>query len=137
MSHPGFAVVDLETTGLFTGRGDRVLEIAVVHVSGDGEITGEWQTLLNSSRDLMPQRSHRIAAADILGAPSFADIALALAHLLAASGGLRRVPRPARWPAGSHDRQFCRKAARCPKPSSRTQLANSSTMRDQKSERSE
>lgn len=82
MLHPGFAVVDLETTGLFTGRGDRVLEIAVVHVSDDGEITGEWQTLVNPSRDLGPQHIHGIAAADILGAPSFAEIAPALVELL-------------------------------------------------------
>ena len=83
MSHSGFAVVDLETTGLFTGRNDRIVEIAVVHVSGDGEITGEWQTLVNPSRDLGPQRIHGIAAADILTAPSFADIAPALVDLLA------------------------------------------------------
>jgi len=83
MSHPGFAVVDLETTGLFTGRGDRVLEIAVVHVDEAGAITGEWQTLVNPSRDLGPQRIHGIVAADILGAPSFADIAPALIDLLA------------------------------------------------------
>jgi len=83
MSHPGFAVVDLETTGLFTGRNDRVLEIAVVHVSGDGEITGEWQTLVNPSRDLGPQRIHGIVAADIINAPTFAEIAPALIDLLA------------------------------------------------------
>ena len=83
MSHPGFAVVDLETTGLFPGGHHRVIEVAVVHVSGDGVITGEWETLVNPSRDLGPQHIHGIAAADILDAPSFADIAPALVDLLA------------------------------------------------------
>ena len=82
MQHPGFAVVDLETTGLFPGGHHRVIEVAVVHVSGDGVITGEWETLVNPSRDLGPQHIHGIAAADILDAPSFADIAPALVELL-------------------------------------------------------
>ena len=83
MSHPGFAVVDLETTGLFPGGHHRVIEVAVVHVSGDGQITGEWETLVNPSRDLGPQHIHGIAAADILDAPSFADIAPTLIEMLA------------------------------------------------------
>ena len=83
MSHPGFAVVDLETTGLFPGGHHRVIEVAVVHVSGDGQITGEWETLVNPSRDLGPQHIHGIAAADILDAPSFADIGPTLIEMLA------------------------------------------------------
>jgi DNA polymerase-3 subunit epsilon len=35
---PGYAVVDLETTGLTPGRGDRIVELAVVHVSPNGEV---------------------------------------------------------------------------------------------------
>lgn len=82
MPGPGFAVIDFETTGLFPGGQHRVIELAVVHVNPSGEITGHWDTLINPSRDLGPQHIHRIRAADILDAPSFADIAPDLIALL-------------------------------------------------------
>jgi hypothetical protein len=51
----GFAVIDLETTGLFPGGHDRIVELAVVHIDDQGLITGQWETLLNPGRDLGPQ----------------------------------------------------------------------------------
>jgi DNA polymerase III epsilon subunit-like protein len=42
----GFAVVDVETTGLYP-RTDRVVEVAVVHLSAEGQITAEFSTLIN------------------------------------------------------------------------------------------
>ncbi|MEC3977975.1 exonuclease domain-containing protein [Amycolatopsis sp. H20-H5] len=80
---PGFAVVDLETTGLDPRRGDRIVELAVVHVSPDGELTGQWETLVNPRRDLGPQRIHRVSAAQALRAPTFDLVAGELAELLA------------------------------------------------------
>ena len=82
MPGPGFAAIDFETTGLFPGGHDRVIELAVVHVDMNGEITGQWDTLVNPARDLGPQHIHRIKAADVLDAPSFADIAPDLIALL-------------------------------------------------------
>lgn len=79
----GYAVVDVETTGLFPGGTDRIVEVAVVHVSPDGEPERSWSTLLNPGRDLGPQRIHGIAAADVLRAPTFDRIAGTLADLLA------------------------------------------------------
>ena len=79
----GYAVVDVETTGLFPGGSDRIVEVAVVHVSPDGERERSWTTLLNPGRDLGPQHIHGIAAADVLGAPTFGDVAGTLAELLA------------------------------------------------------
>lgn len=79
----GYAVVDVETTGLFPGGNDRIVEVAVVHVSPGGERERSWTTLLNPGRDLGPQHVHRIAAADVLGAPTFGDVAGTLAELLA------------------------------------------------------
>ena len=77
----GFAVVDVETTGL-SPRTDRVIELAVVHVDPNGVVTGRWDTLLNPGRDLGAQRIHGIRAADVLGAPSFSDVAAELVSLL-------------------------------------------------------
>lgn len=79
----GYAVVDVETTGLFPGAHDRVVEIAVVHVDLDGNIEDSWATLLNPGRDLGPQRIHGISAADVLSAPTFAQVSGELAHRLA------------------------------------------------------
>src|SRR5690349_16832145 len=83
MSNPGFAVIDLETTGLVTGLNHRVAELAVVHVEPDGSISGAWETLVTPGRDLGPQHIHGIAAADVMDAPKFADIAPRLVELLA------------------------------------------------------
>lgn len=78
----GFAVVDVETTGLFPGS-HRIAEIAVVHVEPDGTVSNRWETLVNPQRDLGPQHIHGIRAADILHAPVFADIAHDVMELLA------------------------------------------------------
>ncbi len=83
MPGPGFAVIDFETTGLFPGSHDRVIELAVVHVSTDGRVEGEWETLVNPRRDLGPQRIHGIRSSDIVTAPPFEQIAGQLVQLLA------------------------------------------------------
>ena len=70
MPGSGFAVIDFETTGLFPGGHDRVVEVAVVHADPHGTITGRWDTLVNPGRDLGPQSIHRIRAADVLDAPT-------------------------------------------------------------------
>lgn len=75
-----FAVVDIETTGF--SNHDRVIEVAVVHADGDGTVTGTWSTLVNPDRDTPNTRIHGISAADLFGAPSFADIAGELADQL-------------------------------------------------------
>ena len=81
MGH-GFAVVDLETTGLFPEYHDRIVEVAVVHVSRTGEIEGAWETLVNPMRDMGAQSIHGITAASAAQAPSFAAISGHLSGLL-------------------------------------------------------
>lgn len=97
MSASGFAVIDLETTGLFPGHNDRIVELAVVHVDERGLVTGQWETLLNPGRDLGPQHLHGIRAADVLDAPSFAEVVPQLVDLLA---GRVPVAHNARFDAG-------------------------------------
>jgi DNA polymerase III subunit epsilon len=75
-------VIDVETTGLFPSRHDRVIEIAVVHTDQHGRAVGEWETLLNPGRDLGPQHIHGIRASDVLDAPTIADIAPDLVELI-------------------------------------------------------
>lgn len=64
-----FAVVDVETTGLFPGGSDRILEIAVHRVRADGEVLDEYSTLVNPNRDVGPTHLHGIAAGDVIHAP--------------------------------------------------------------------
>ena len=76
-----FAVLDVETTGLSPAT-DRVIEIAVVRCAPDGTVVDEWSTLLDPGRDPGPTHIHGITAADLDGAPTFADIAPELVERL-------------------------------------------------------
>ena len=69
------AVIDVETTGLFPMRNDRIVEIAVVIMAPDGQIQSEYETLINPGRDIGPTRIHGISAGEVLKAPAFAHIA--------------------------------------------------------------
>ncbi|WP_211591411.1 exonuclease domain-containing protein [Microbispora sp. H10836] len=78
----GYAVIDVETTGLRPSWHDRIIEIGIVHVAFDGQVTGEWSTLVNPERDLGPQHIHGITASDVRHAPTFEEIAGAAVALL-------------------------------------------------------
>jgi DNA polymerase III subunit epsilon len=82
MSASKIAVVDVETTGLSPWKHDRIVEIAIVVTGPDGTVQAEYDTLVNPSRDMGPTSIHRITAADVLGAPKFADIAGDVLELL-------------------------------------------------------
>lgn len=75
--HSGpYAVIDVETTGLSPGRGDRVIEIAVARVDEQGKVEDEFATLVNpEGRDTGPVFIHGISNADVVKAPTFANIA--------------------------------------------------------------
>ncbi|WP_412542562.1 3'-5' exonuclease [Longispora sp. K20-0274] len=79
----GFAVLDVETTGLFPGRDDRITEIAIVHVGPGGQVVDEWDSLVNPERDLGTGQAHGIRASDVQFAPTFRDLAPRIAELLA------------------------------------------------------
>lgn len=69
------AVVDVETTGLSPWRHDRIVEIAVVLLSPDGEIEDEYESLVNPGRDVGPTSIHGLSASDLIDAPPFEAIA--------------------------------------------------------------
>ena len=80
---PGpIAVIDFETTGLFPGGHDRVVEVAAVFVQPNGRIGGEFASLVNPERDIGPTRIHGLTSGEILHAPKFAEIAASLVDAL-------------------------------------------------------
>jgi len=73
---PGpIAIIDVETTGLFPLRHDRVVEVAAIVIEGDGRVLREFVTLVNPARDIGPSSIHGLTAEDILHAPQFGEIA--------------------------------------------------------------
>jgi DNA polymerase-3 subunit epsilon len=70
-----FVVLDVETTGLFPTKHDRIIEIALVRLDEAGHPLEEFVTLVNPERDIGPTRIHGISARDVLGAPLFSEIA--------------------------------------------------------------
>ena len=79
----GFAVVDFETTGLSPAKGDRAIEIGLVHVAPDGTLEDEHETLIHVDRSVGAYWVHHITARDLLHAPDFEGIAHELRDLLA------------------------------------------------------
>ncbi|UCM87177.1 DEDDh family exonuclease [Streptomyces marincola] len=77
----GYAVVDVETTGL--GRADRIVSAAVYRLTARGEVEDHWYTLVDPQRDPGPSWLHGITADMLAGAPLFADVAGEFAERLA------------------------------------------------------
>ena len=74
-------VVDTETTGI--GKADRIVEIAAITISPQtGEIVDEFETLVNPERDIGPTSIHGITSSMVEAAPTFEEIATALARRL-------------------------------------------------------
>ncbi len=79
----GFAVVDLETTGLHPDYHHRIVEIAILDLDLAAGPQAEWSTLVNPERDVGPTHIHGIRAEDVAGAPHFADVAADVVERLA------------------------------------------------------
>jgi DNA polymerase III subunit epsilon len=70
-----YAVIDVETTGFSPAAGDRIVEVAIARVDAHGRIEDEYATLVDPGRDVGPVFVHGISNTEVLGAPTFADIA--------------------------------------------------------------
>jgi DNA polymerase-3 subunit epsilon len=95
---PLFAVVDIETTGFSPIVGDRIVEIAIVRVGGDGSTVDEYVTLVNPLRDIGPTHVHGITQEDVEHAPMFTEV---VGDVLARLAGVIFVGHNARY-----DRDF-------------------------------
>ncbi|RKN42460.1 DEDDh family exonuclease [Streptomyces hoynatensis] len=81
-SYPeGYAVVDVETTGL--APGDRIVSAAVYRLTARGEVEDHWYTLVNPERDPGPTWLHGLTAEMLADAPVFAEVAGEFAARLA------------------------------------------------------
>ncbi|MCH0567893.1 DEDDh family exonuclease [Streptomyces sp. MUM 136J] len=70
---PGYAVVDVETTGL--ARDDRIISAAVYRLDARGEVEDHWYTTVNPERDPGPVWIHGLTSEALEGSPLFGDIA--------------------------------------------------------------
>jgi DNA polymerase-3 subunit epsilon len=70
-----FAVLDLETTGLYPNQGSRVCEVGIVRMRGDGVVLDEYSTLVNPELRITNDDHHGITDADVRQAPTFQQIA--------------------------------------------------------------
>lgn len=76
-----FAVVDLETTGVWTR--DRVIEVAARRVDLSGNVLAEFETLINPGRTAANNLEiHGIRDQELRDAPSFEDISGDLSEVL-------------------------------------------------------
>ncbi|MFR9675480.1 DEDDh family exonuclease [Streptomyces sp. TR06-5] len=77
----GYAVVDVETTGL--RRDDRIVSAAVYRLDARGEMQDHWYSAVNPQRDPGPTWIHGLTSEVLADAPLFHEIAEPLAERLA------------------------------------------------------
>ena len=77
-----FAIVDLETTGLYAG-GDRIVEIAVVRAEPNQKPALVLDTLVNPRRPVSATEIHGITDAEVADAPTFDELAGNVLHGIA------------------------------------------------------
>lgn len=77
----GYAVVDVETTGL--SRYDRIVSAAVYRLDARGRVEDHWYSMVNPQRDPGPTWIHGLTEEMLADAPLFAEIAGEFGELLA------------------------------------------------------
>jgi DNA polymerase-3 subunit epsilon len=77
----GYAVVDVETTGL--ARDDRIVSAAVYRLDARGGVEDHWYTTVNPERDPGPVWIHGLTSDVLSDSPLFGDIAEEFADRLA------------------------------------------------------
>ena len=105
----GWAVVDVETTGL--GRTDRVVSVGVYRLDPRGDVLDHWYTPVNPGRDPGPVWIHGLTTELLSSAPSFPEIAEELSGRLA---GRVLVAHNALFDWSMISREYARMGARVP-----------------------
>ena len=78
-----YALIDLETTGLDKST-HRIVEVAIRRINRDGSLIDEMSTLINPGiADVGPTFIHHIKPEDVVGAPSFEEVAPLISARLA------------------------------------------------------
>ncbi|TDU03558.1 DNA polymerase III epsilon subunit [Streptomyces sp. 846.5] len=112
-AHPyprgGWAVVDVETTGL--GRTDRIVSVGVYRLDPRGEVLDHWYTPVNPERDPGPVWIHGLTSEHLEGAPTFPEIAEPLAEQLS---GRVLVAHNALFDWSMISREYARMGGRAP-----------------------
>ena len=105
----GWAVVDVETTGL--GRTDRIVSVGVYRLDPRGEVQDHWYTPVNPGRDPGPVWIHGLTSEHLADAPSFPEIADTLSEQL---GGRVLVAHNALFDWSMISREYARMGGRAP-----------------------
>jgi len=73
---PELIAFDVETTGLYSCKGDRIIEIALIRIK-EGVVIDKIVSLINPEREIPPETSYinRITAEMVKEAPYFREIA--------------------------------------------------------------
>ncbi|MDO4888769.1 MAG: 3'-5' exonuclease [Actinomycetaceae bacterium] len=77
----GFAVLDVETTGL-SPRTDRIVEVAIVTLGDNGAAEGEWSSLVNPGRPVAASFVHGLTDEDVALAPSIGQLLPKITELM-------------------------------------------------------
>lgn len=100
-----FAIIDLETSALSPKSG-RIIEVAVMKVSSDGQVIEEFSTLINpGDNNVGKSEIHGIYLDDIMEAPNFEEIK---GNLLAALAGCIVIAHHAKFEEGFLTSEFQR-----------------------------
>jgi DNA polymerase III subunit epsilon len=76
-----YALVDVETTGLNPAQ-DRIIQVAVAHVSAHGVLQRTWSTLIDPDRDPGPTEIHGLTREHLAKAPRYPSVVAELGNLL-------------------------------------------------------
>ncbi|MGO1593462.1 MAG: 3'-5' exonuclease [Ancrocorticia sp.] len=69
----GFAVIDLETTGL-NPRSDAIIEVGIILLDSAGAFETGWTSLVNPGQSVRAQFVHGITDDDVESSPTFTEI---------------------------------------------------------------
>lgn len=90
---PGWAVIDVETTGL-SAKQDRIIELTILRTDAQLQVVDQWVARFHPDRAVMATHIHGITDADLLHAPRFSAL---VAHINARLAGAAVIAHNARF----------------------------------------